>query len=59
MEATWTSAATADPTWIVLLAALGVVGAAATVVLLVLQREPRTRADRERIARSREPRGAH
>lgn len=59
MEATWASSVATDPTWLAIIAAIGVVGSLATVVVLLRQQAPRRKPDLERIARRREPRSAH
>lgn len=57
MDPNWLSIAAMDPTWIGIVAAIGTLGLIATVVALVRQAAPPTRADRERIARRRETTG--
>ncbi|MCH1884071.1 hypothetical protein [Agrococcus sp. ARC_14] len=54
MEPNWFSVVPMDPTWIAVLGALGALGLIATVVMLVRQSSPRTRVDRDRVARRRE-----
>ncbi|MCR8670034.1 hypothetical protein [Agrococcus sp. HG114] len=55
----WFSSVASDPTWIVIVGVIAAIGSIATVVVLIVQREPRRKPDLERIARRREPRAAH
>lgn len=59
MEPTWASSVATDPTWLLIVAAIGAAGSLATVLVLLREQAPRRKPDLERIARRREPRSAH
>lgn len=55
MDGTWFSHVPLDGTWIIVLAAIGALGAAGTIVALLRQRTSRMRIDLARAARQRSP----
>lgn len=55
MDTTWIDRAAMDPTGIAVLAVVALIGAVASVVVLVRQADPRVPVDRARVARRREP----
>lgn len=59
MEPAWGSQLAAmDPTWLAVVAVIGVVGATSSLVMLVRQHAPRATIIPDRVARRREPRRA-